>query len=159
MQRSQWKWVVAMAGCLMIGFGGGAMASRAKKDLVLVRPDQAKWVASFPQDPQHSPQLSFVYGDPATGPVAFLLKYKGAAPPHWHTSDYWSVTLEGKTRHFLQGKESSATDNPPGTFWFQPGGDPSTAHNDVCLTESGCTMFIFMDKKNDVIPVGAPPKG
>jgi hypothetical protein len=153
MQRNNWKWLVVSASCLALGFAGGAFAAqKSKKELLLTRGADARFMPANPQDPEHSPQVAFVAGDPATGPVAFLLKSKGATPPHYHTSDYWLVTLDGTTKHYLKGKEADAKENPPGTTWFQPGGDAAQAHVDECLTPSGCTYFIVMDKKNDFIP-------
>src|SRR5258707_11309267 len=123
MQSKTSKWFVVVVGCLAAGFAGGALAAqKSKKNLLLVRGGDAKFVAANPQDPQHSPQVAFVAGDPATGPVAFLLKSKGTTPAHYHTSDYWLVTLEGTTKHYVKGKEADAKENPPGTTWFQPGG-------------------------------------
>jgi hypothetical protein len=153
MKRNASKWSIVVIGCLAVGFAGGAFASQQmKRNLLLVRAGDAKFVSADPRDPAHSPQVAFVAGDPATGPVAFLLKSKGTTPPHYHSSDYWLVTLEGTTKHYLKGKEADAKENPPGTTWFQPGGDVAQAHVDECLTESGCTYFIVMDKKNDFIP-------
>jgi hypothetical protein len=145
-------------GCLSLGFATGTFAGgKTKKDFVVVPAGEAKFGPLNPKDPAHSPQVAFLQGDPKTGPVAFLLKTQGPAPLHWHTSDYWAVTLEGVTQHWPQGKDAEAKDNPPGTFWYQPGGDASTAHADVCLTGTGCTLFIVMDKGQDFFPV--PGKG
>jgi hypothetical protein len=149
-QRNAVKWIAVIVGCLAAGFASGAIAASKSKTLTLVPAGEAKFMPANPADPEHSPQVAFVSGNPATGPVAFLLKSRGTTPLHYHTSDYWAVTLEGTTKHWLQGREAEAKENPPGTFWYQPGGK-ANAHSDQCITESGCTYFIVMDKKNDFI--------
>jgi hypothetical protein len=147
--------LIALA-CSSLCFAGGALATKkVKKDFVIVPSGEARFAPMNPADPDHSPQVAWLQGNPKTGPVAFLLKTRGTAPLHWHTSDYWAMTVEGTTKHFPQGTDAVAKENPPGTFWYQPGGDASTAHNDVCVTESGCTLFIVMDKGNDFLPVAS----
>jgi hypothetical protein len=156
MNRKALKLSLVAFGCMSVGFAGGALATtKMKKEFVLVPGGTAKYVPSNPQDPEHSPQISFLQGDPGKGPVAFLLKTRGAAPLHWHSSDYWAVTLEGTTKHWPLGKDAEAKENPPGTFWYQPGGDASTAHTDVCVTDTGCTIFVVMTGKNDFVPVAS----
>lgn len=95
--------------------------------------------------------MAVLSGDPRTGPVGLLLKLpKGAAPLHWHSSDYYAITLEGNTKHWLPGKDAEAQSNPPGTFWFQPGG-PTGPHGDECLSDS-CVIFVQMPGKFDFTP-------
>ena len=88
----------------------------------LVPAGTAKFTPADPKNPAGI-QMSVVAGDPKTGPVTFFLKLgKGAAPIHWHTSDYSAVVVEGQTKHWLPGKEADAKAGGPGTAWFQPGG-------------------------------------
>ena len=111
--------------------------------------------ASFkPIDPNNAngPQMAILYGDPA-GPHAYLIKLsKGSGPPHWHTADYYAITLEGTTRHTLAGKEADAKDDPPETFRFQPGGGPATTHKDECVSDH-CLVFGYMTGAYDIHPV------
>jgi hypothetical protein len=156
MNRRMLRVSLIALGCTSLGFAGGALATKKlKKEFVITTAAEMKFGPLMPADPEHSPQVAFLQGNPKTGPVAFMLKTKGPTPMHWHTGSYWAVTLEGTTKHFPQGKEAEAKENPPGTFWYQPGGDASTAHTDICLTDTGCTLFIVNDKPADFFPVMA----
>ncbi|WP_143748338.1 hypothetical protein [Mesorhizobium carmichaelinearum] len=87
-------------------------------------------------------QISIVSGDPANGPVAYLLKLpKGVVPNHWHTGDYYAVLTEGNHKHWLATDKGTGNINPPGTTWVQPGGRANT-EGDECLSAS-CTIFAF----------------
>jgi hypothetical protein len=112
----------------------------------------AKFAPIDPKQP-HGAQVAIVSGDPKTGPVSFFLKLpKGKVPMHWHTSNYWAVTVEGETKHWLPGKEAEAKAGGPGNAWYQAGGSDKQAHGDSCESEH-CTVFIVMDKKLDLTPV------
>jgi hypothetical protein len=153
-----WKTSIAMAAALVVGAAGGITYAKTKLDYVLVPAGSAKFAPLDPKSPGGL-QIAVLSGDPKTGPVAFLLKLpKGPAPLHWHSSDYTAWTVEGNTRHWLPGKDAEAKSNPPGTFWFQPGG-ASNAHGDECLSDS-CVVLIQMPGKFDFTPVAdkAPAK-
>jgi hypothetical protein len=147
--RIGWKTSVTAVVAFALGAVGGiTVAKTAKPEYTLVPAGTAKFA---PADPKMAagPQIAVLSGDPKTGPVAFLLKLpKGPAPLHWHSSDYYALTVDGNTKHWLPGKDAEAKSNPPGTFWFQPGGSAATAHGDECLSDS-CTAFIFMPGKFD----------
>lgn len=152
--RIGWKTSVTVGAAFALGaIGGVTIAKTAKPEYVLVPNGTAKFAALDPKNPGGI-QQAVLSGDPKTGPVAFLLKLpKGPAPLHWHSSDYYAFTVEGKTKHWLPGKEADAQENSPGTFWFQPGG-PSGPHGDECLSDS-CTVFIYMPGKFDFTPAAA----
>jgi hypothetical protein len=104
--------------------------------------------------------MTVIAGDPATGPVTVMLKLpKGAAPIHWHSSDYSAVIVEGTSKHWLVGKEADAKANGVGTAWYQPGGSAATAHGDECTSDS-CTIFVVLPGKFDmtVVPPATPAK-
>jgi hypothetical protein len=147
-----WKTSVAAVVACAVGVAGGiTYAKQAKPEYTLVPAGAAKFAPLDPKNP-NGIQQAVLSGDPKTGPVAFLLKLpKGAAPIHWHSSDYYAFTVDGNTKHWLPGKEAEAKSNPPGTFWFQPGG-ATGPHGDECLSDS-CTVFIFMPGKFDFTPV------
>jgi hypothetical protein len=149
-----WKTSVAVVAACAVGVAGGiTYAKQAKPEYALIPAGSAKFAPLDPKNPGGF-QQAVLSGDPRTGPVAFLLKIpKGAAPIHWHSSDYYAFTIEGNTKHWLPGKEADARSNPPGTFWFQPGG-ATGPHGDECLSDS-CTIFIFMPGKFDFTPVAA----
>jgi len=136
--------LVASAFTLTVG-----TASADPKDYTITPAGTAKFGPVDPAQPKGA-QAAIIQGDPKTGPVAFLLKLpKGKVPVHWHTSDYWAVLVEGKTKHWLPGKDADAKANGPGTAWYQPGGSDKDAHGDSCETDS-CTIFIYMNKKLDL---------
>jgi hypothetical protein len=152
--RIGWKVPTLVAGAFALGtFGGITYAKQEKPAYVLVPAGQAKFGPLDPTNPKGA-QFGVISGDPKVGPVAGLLKLpKGAAPVHWHSSDYYAVTVEGTTRHWLPGKESDPTakGSGPGQAWFQPGGSAATAHGDECLTDS-CLVFVVMNGKFDFTP-------
>ena len=154
--RIGWKTTVTVAASLAVGvLGGVTIAKTAKPEYVLVPAGTAKFSPLDPKNPGGA-QMAVLSGDPKTGPVAFLLKLpKGAAPMHWHSSDYYAFTVEGNTKHWLPGKDAEAKSNPAGSFWFQPGGSAAMAHGDECLSDS-CTAFIFMPGKFDFTPAADP---
>lgn len=154
-----WKSSVAVLTAFGLGIGSGMLsAANSAKQLSIIAAGDAKFAPFDPKQP-HSPQLAVLSGDPRTGPVAFLLKTeKGPAPIHWHSSDYYSVTLVGQSKHWMAGKDADAKALAPNSFWFQPGGSAATAHGDECLSDGGCTMFIFMPGKLDFTPIAAAKK-
>jgi hypothetical protein len=149
--RIGWKTSVMVVAAFAVGIAGGITYAKAKQDYVLVPAATAKFAPVDPKNPGGI-QMAVLSGDPRTGPVAFELKLpKGPAPIHWHSSDYYAWTVEGNTKHWLPGKEADAKPNPPGTFWFQPGG-ATGPHGDECLSDS-CTIYIFMPGKFDFTAV------
>jgi len=158
--RIGFQTTVTVVAAFAVGvLGGVTIAKTAKPDYALIPSGTAKFAPVDPKNPGGI-QMAVLSGDPKTGPVAFLLKLpKGPAPIHWHSSDYYAWTVEGNTRHWLPGKDADAKSNPPGTFWFQPGGSAAAAHGDECLSDS-CTAYIMMPGKFDFTPVAdakAPP--
>jgi hypothetical protein len=151
-----WKTCVAVVAAGALGVAGGITYAKAKLDYTLVPAGSAKFGPLDPKNPGGA-QIAVLSGDPQSGPVACLLKLpKGAAPLHWHTSDYYAITVDGNTKHWLPGKEAEAKSNAPGTFWFQPGG-ATGVHGDECLSDS-CTVFVYMPGKFDFTPAAAPAK-
>jgi hypothetical protein len=115
---------------------------------VLVPGGTAKFVPIDPKEPD-GVQVAVISGEMKVGPVAFLLKVpKGAAPAHWHTSDYYAVLVEGSAKHWLPGQDGQAQKLLPGTVWFQPGG---SVHSDECLSDS-CLAFVYMANGYDSTP-------
>jgi hypothetical protein len=135
----------------------GAGTADPVKDYTITPAGTAKFAPVDPKQPKGA-QVAIIQGDPAKGPVAFLLKLpKGPLPVHWHTADYWAVVVEGQSKHWLPGKEADAKANGPGTAWYQPGGSAAAAHGDECVSDS-CTVFIYMNKKLDLNVVPPPAK-
>jgi quercetin dioxygenase-like cupin family protein len=116
------------------------------KRMAVVPREQAKFVPADPARPDGA-QIAVLWGDPATGPSAMLMKFgKTDGALHTHTSDYHLMLLEGQMKHWVA--DSDRAKSPvlgPGSYWFQPGGDP---HGDSCLSDE-CVMFIQWSGKRD----------
>ena len=67
-------------------------------------------------------------------------------PMHTHTADYHLVVIEGTMKHWAAG-ETEATAKPlgPGSYWFQPGGQP---HADACISDK-CVMHVVWSGRRD----------
>ena len=118
----------------------------ARKTMVVVPYEGARFAPVSPRLPD-GPRIAVLWGDPATGPSAVLLEMKkGPVPLHIHTADYHLVVLEGVMKHWAEGQtESAAPSLGPGSYWFQPGGQP---HGDACLTDK-CVMHIVWSGARD----------
>lgn len=126
--------------------GPSALANPKKKQMVVVPADGVRYVPVDPARPDAA-QMAVLHGDPAKGPSAMLLKFKKASGVmHVHTSDYHLIILEGTMKHRPRGQsEASAPPLGPGSYWFQPGGQP---HADSCLSAE-CVMYINWAGKRD----------
>ncbi len=155
---TSWKVSAIVATAFGLGIVGGATyAKQAKMEYAMVPAGTAKFAPLDPKQP-NGLQVAVLSGDIKTGPAAFFLKLpKGPAPMHWHSSDYYALTVEGQSKHWLPGKEADAKPTAIGTFWAQPGGSAATTHGDECLTDS-CTLFIYMPGKFDFTPAKTDAK-
>lgn len=82
----------------LVCFAAGAMA-QAAKPMVVIPAQEAQFTVVDPKRAD-SAQLAVLWGDPAQGPSAMLLKFKqGRGRLHVHTSDYHLVVLEGTMKH------------------------------------------------------------
>jgi quercetin dioxygenase-like cupin family protein len=102
-----------------------------------------------PMDPARpaAAQVAVLRGAPDSGPSAMLMKFaKGAGRMHIHSSDYDLVVLQGEMKHWQSGQsEADARRLGPGSYWFQPGGQP---HADNCLSDE-CLMYVQWNGKSD----------
>jgi quercetin dioxygenase-like cupin family protein len=126
-----------------------------KKQMVVTPFQDAKFVPLDPKQPD-GPQFAVLWGDPAKGPSAMMLKLKKTEGRlHIHTSDYHLTLLQGTMKHWAEGeKEADAKPLGPGSYWFQPG---NQAHGDSCLTDE-CLMFVKWEGKRDARLAEAPKK-
>ena len=125
---------------------GSSALANPKKPMVVVPADGARYVPVDPARPDAA-QMAVLHGDPARGPSAMLLKFKKVSGVmHVHTSDYHLLLVKGTMKHRAKGQsEASAPPLGPGSYWFQPGGQP---HADSCLSEE-CVMYINWAGKRD----------
>jgi quercetin dioxygenase-like cupin family protein len=145
LKRRYGKLLLVGTVCSLVGFAAGIGAGDLKKMIVTPFQD-AKFVPSNPAQPD-GPQMAVLWGDPAKGPSAMLLKFKkGSNPLHIHTSDYHLVLVQGSMKHWEEGEqEADVTELGPGGYWFQPG---NQAHAGSCLTDE-CIMFVKWEGKRD----------
>jgi hypothetical protein len=117
-----------------------------KKEMVVTPFQDAKFAPVDPTQPD-GPEMAVLWGDPAQGPSAMLLKFKKSSNPfHIHTSDYHLVVVQGTMKHWEEGEqEAAAKPLGPGSYWFQPGNE---AHAGSCLTKE-CIMFVKWEGKRD----------
>ena len=81
------------------------------KRMVVVPVQDAKFVPLDPTRPDGA-QVAVLWGDPASGPSAMLLKTKkGSVPLHTHTADYHLLVLEGVMKHW--GEDEVEPDAKP----------------------------------------------
>jgi len=107
--------------------------------------DDARFAPIDPANPSRA-QIAVLSGDPATGPSDMLMRFpRGEGVLHVHSSDYRLVVIEGTMTHAQAGAEAAVKPLGPGSFWFQPGGQP---HVDACLSDR-CVMFISWSGKRD----------
>jgi hypothetical protein len=99
------------------------------------------------------PQLAVLWGDPASGPSAMLLKLgRGPVPLHTHTADYHLVVLAGAMKHWGAGEsEAEAPELGPGSYWFQPGGQ---AHGDACLADECLAQIVWEGPRDAQLAAG-----
>jgi quercetin dioxygenase-like cupin family protein len=132
--------IAACAGCASTGrpVRDGAMVVRPFEKVVFVPVSEA-----LPD----GPELSVLWGDPATGPSAMLMKLKkGPIPLHLHSSDYHLVVLKGIAKHWEDGQtEDEAAPLGSGSYWFQPGGG---VHGDACLTEECLVHIVWLGPRD-----------
>jgi quercetin dioxygenase-like cupin family protein len=158
MQSSRKLPAVVLSVFVVLALGRLAQSRPARHPYVMVPAGAANFVLLDPKKPQGL-QQAVLSGDPKVGPVAFVMKFpRGRLPMHYHSSDYYGWVVEGKMKHWLPGHEGEAKENPPGTFWFQPGG-PDAVHDDECVSDS-CQLYVYMTGKFDAFPVteSAPSK-
>lgn len=131
----------------------GSDGAAAGKTMVVVPFEGARFAPVNPRLPD-GPRMAVLWGDPATGPSAVLLEMKkGSVPLHIHTADYHLVILEGTMKHWAEGQsESAAPSLGPGSYWFQPGGQP---HGDACLTDK-CVMHVVWAGARDATLADSP---
>lgn len=97
-------------------------------------------------------EAAFLWGDPATGPAAFMIRMpEGCAEPwHSHSSTYRAVLIQGQFQS--RGKEP-ATDfaGPygPGAVAVQPGGQ---VHAEANVGEGTLLALVVFDGPVDFVP-------
>lgn len=132
-----------------------AKAPKAGKYKLNPRKD-VTWKPFDPSQPD-GVKLAVVHGDPAVGPVGFLIEFPPGANAglHSHTGDYHAVVLSGAPAHWLPHEKGQGEPLEVGTYWWQPGGYD---HGDRCTGEEPCYAFVWESKALDFKPAAAPAK-
>jgi quercetin dioxygenase-like cupin family protein len=96
-------------------------------------------------------QISVLWGDPATGPVGFLVRIPAGfeQPMHTRTSDYRAVVIEGSALHWIEGEDKRMV-GPVGKggYWLQPGGQ---VHGDKNPGDEDALGLVIFDGPVDFI--------
>lgn len=98
-------------------------------------------------------EMALLWGNPAAGPFAMMLRFPPGyeAPMHTHSSDYHAVIVDGGARHWIEGEDRDAAPiHGPGTYWFQPAGQ---VHGDANPTDAPVTVFLYFPGPIDFRPV------
>lgn len=116
----------------------------------LVAPSALKYAPLDPSQ-QGGPEIAVVSGDMKSGGGFFLKLPAGfKAPMHTHTADYHAVVVSGAPKHWLPGGDKAAKALTPGSYWFQPGGQP---HDDECTGSEACVLYLVYQGGFDFTPV------
>lgn len=136
---------------LLLAVTSAAMSANAQSTVIAV--EDAKLVPLDLRAPDGA-AMALLWGDPANGPSAMLLRLpKGPIPVHVHSSTYHLIVLRGTMKHWdPTGTEATSKPLGVGSYWRQPGG---MAHGDACLSDD-CLVHLVWDGKRDAyLP---PPK-
>jgi quercetin dioxygenase-like cupin family protein len=143
--RSVWMFVGVAA------FGIAGVAWAAKKEPVMVTPEELKWV-DVPES--GGVQVASVSGDVFKGAYSAFAKIPAGQkhPLHTHTSETKLVVVSGT---FLIGPEGGPEKKMgPGSYAVIPGG---MKHTSSCAEGAPCLLFQEGPGKFDMKPVGEKP--
>lgn len=112
----------------------------------LVEPAGLAWKPASPG----GPEIAIVTGTLDQGGGYFMRLAPGHKPGlHTHTSDYHAIVISGAPKHWLPGEEKKAQALGPGSYWFQPGGQP---HGDECTGTEPCVLYLVVTSAFDYAP-------
>lgn len=122
---------------------------------VIMKPDEAKWIAMIPEMGTKGPTFSIVFGEPGVIGKPFGGMFRvpagGESPAHIHTSEYWAVMVSG-TESAREKMEETPMNIPAGSTWFQPAKAP---HVNKCMGPEDCVFFVYYPNGMDYIPADA----
>lgn len=97
-------------------------------------------------------EATLLWGDPAAGPAAFLIRMPAgyAEPLHSHSSTYRAVLIKGE----FQSRSNDAAEDftelfGPGAYIVQPGGH---THSEVCAGSEPVLALVFFEGPVDFVP-------
>lgn len=137
-----------LAAVVMIGCASTAAQAQSGGDYVIKQLDELEFMPTEEGSPL---LMSVISGDPATGPVTFVLRVPAGfeAPIHAHTAGYQAVVIKGAALHWLDSEDKGAVEPVgPGGYWYQPGGQ---FHGDANPTDGESVALITFDGPLDFI--------
>lgn len=89
-------------------------------------------------------QAALLWGDPATGPAAVMVRFpEGFAEPwHSHSSTYHAVLVKGGFQSRSKDKAIPDTVYGPGAYMVQPGG---AVHAEVNAAEGEMVALVYFE--------------
>lgn len=90
-------------------------------------------------------EAALLWGDPAVGPAAVLVRFPAgyAEPWHSHSSTYHAVLIKGEFRTRTKVNGATATEVfGPGAYAVQPGGD---VHSEVNAGNGELVALVYFD--------------
>lgn len=96
-------------------------------------------------------EAALLWGDPATGPVAFLVRMPAGytEPWHSHTSTYRAVLIEGQFQSRGKDAATNFTEiSGPGAYLVQPGGQ---THSEVNAGDRPLLALVCFDGPADFV--------
>jgi quercetin dioxygenase-like cupin family protein len=150
--------VLAIAGLASASFVAGiAVAKGPGKPPELSNLSEAKWTPLMKEGPL--PALAPIQGDLTKGGGMAYLKLPAGfeSPAHAHSSEYWTVLVQGKMTHWAAegGSEKDAKPLAVGDLTHMPA---KTMHVSKCYPGEECIMVLMQKGKFDFIPAPAPKK-
>lgn len=100
-------------------------------------------------------EFAVLWGDPATGPVAIMVRFpQGYTEPwHHHTANYHAVIVKGDFQTRDKDKGTTTDVYGPGAYVFQPGGG---VHSEVNAGKQGkkdeMVALVYLDGPLDAVP-------
>jgi|HubBroStandDraft_5_1064220.scaffolds.fasta_scaffold14640_4 hypothetical protein len=129
----------------LFGLSGAvnAQTQAAPGTTVKIPADKITYVSSGIK--QHGGEifLGAAYGNAQTGKHGTFMKFTPGFHSllHSHTNDYYAVVIKGIMSNPEKGEKDSPL--PPGSYWYQKGGEPHTTN---CLsTKEECIIFLVSD--------------
>lgn len=153
--------VIASAMGLLTGgsfVAGMAVAKAPPKEPVTTMFSEQNWMATMKEG--ELPAIAAVEGDPFKGGAGYLgflkLPANFVSPPHAHSSDYWSILIQGQVAHWAVngGSETNAKKLGIGGTTFMPA---KVEHVSKCYPGTECVMVVMQKGKFDFLPGKAAP--
>ncbi len=120
--RSSIAWLFSL--CFLLVAGANAAADELPPNVVLLRPDQIKWVKTA-----SGRELAYLHGHPQKpGPYLYLVKWppNNTALAHTHPDDRYGIVLSG-THYIGYGErfdEKKLHTNGTGSYFTEPAKQP-----------------------------------